>query len=214
MSRTSRISAALAALALLAVFIQPLWTIRLGAPQYPEGLGLDIWVNQIVGMRPGELQSINGLNHYIGMKKIEPDAIAELRFMPWIVSGLAAFGLLVAATGKRALLYTWVIVFAVIALAGLYDFWRWEYDYGHDLDPTAAIKVPGMSYQPPLLGTQQLLNFTATSLPGIGGLAAMLSLAVASVVALVEWFRGRRVPAVAEAPSAKRKDRAHVVVAV
>jgi copper chaperone NosL len=49
------------------------------------------------------------------------------------------------------------------------DFWRWEYDYGHNLDPNAAIIVPGMAYQPPLIGFKQLLNFGAYSIPDIGG---------------------------------------------
>ena len=49
------------------------------------------------------------------------------------------------------------------------DFYRWEYNYGHNLDPTAPIRVPGMSYQPPLIGYKQLLNFGAYSIPAAGG---------------------------------------------
>ena len=60
-------------------------------------------------------------------------------------------------------------LFAAGALAGLADFYRWGYDYGHNLDPEAIIKIPGMSYQPPLIGTKQLLNFQATSWPASGG---------------------------------------------
>jgi copper chaperone NosL len=51
----------------------------------------------------------------------------------------------------------------------MYDFWRWEYNYGHNLNPDAAIIVPGMAYQPPLIGYKQLLNFGAYSMPDIGG---------------------------------------------
>ena len=40
------------------------------------------------GLKPNDLHSINGLNHYIGMRPIEPSAIPELRYMPWIVAGL------------------------------------------------------------------------------------------------------------------------------
>src|SRR4029079_18856728 len=108
-------------------------------------------------------------NHYIGMKPIEPDAIPEVRVMPWIDAGLAAFGLLGAALGARRLLYGWLGGFVTLAVVGLIDFWRWEYDYGHNLDlEHAIIKVPGMTYQPPLIGTKQLLNFTASSWPAVG----------------------------------------------
>lgn len=50
------------------------------------------------------------------------------------------------------------------------DFWRWEYNYGHNLNPNAAIIVPGMAYQPPLIGYKKLLNFGAYSVPDTGGL--------------------------------------------
>lgn len=164
MDRLSRAVLAVLALALLALFALPLWHVALLAPQYPEGLGFHIWVNRMTG----DLQSINGLNHYIGMQAIEPDSIPELRLMPWALGGLVAAGLVAAAWGRRAALTAWVALLGVGALAGLADFWKWGHDYGHNLDPTAAIKIPGMSYQPPVLGSKQLLNFHATSLPAAG----------------------------------------------
>jgi copper chaperone NosL len=93
---------------------------------------------------------------------------------------------------RRRFLLAWTGIFASVALAGLADFWRWGYDYGHDLDPTAAIRVPGMSYQPPLIGTKQLLNFQATSWPAAGGWALVLALTIAVVLCLFEWRRARR----------------------
>ena len=191
MKTTSRIGVAVAALALAILFVAPMWRVDLKAPQYPEGLGLRIWINQIQGATPNGLNSINGLNHYIGMKAIEPGQIPELRFMPYIVVGLILAGLVVAALGRRRLLYGYVGVFLAIAVAGLYDFWRWEYDYGHNLDPTAAIRIPGMSYQPPLVGGKQLLNFHATSWPDLGGWAAIAAVTVIVVIAITEWRAGR-----------------------
>lgn len=165
MSRLSRVALAALALALLALFALPLWHVALIAPQYPEGLGFQIWVDRM----SGDLQSINGLNHYIGMKAIEPESIPELRFMPWALGGLVAAGLAAAAWGRRVALTAWVSLLVGGALAGLVDFYLWGHDYGHNLDPTAAIKVPGMTYQPPVIGTKELLNFQATSLPAAGG---------------------------------------------
>jgi hypothetical protein len=192
MLRSSRVLIATASILLGLVFVLPLWRIELQAPQYPEGLGLFIEISDITGVKPHDLQNINGLNHYIGMKAIEPDSIPELRFMPIFVAVMIAAGLLVAATGNRMLLYVWVGVFLIGAVAGLVDFWLWSYDYGHNLDPTAAIKVPGMSYQPPLIGSKQLLNFVATSWPALGGLAAMVSVGIGSLVSIGEWRRARR----------------------
>jgi copper chaperone NosL len=192
MQRSSRLAVAAASLLLLAVYVTPLWRIRLVAPQYPEGLGLQIWVNQITGLKPNDLNSINGLNHYIGMRPIVPESIPELRLMPQLLAAAIVAGLLVALIGRRPLLYLWATLFALGAAAGLGDFWKWGYEYGHQLDPHAAIQVPGMSYQPPVIGSRQLLNFHATSWPGVGGWLAILSLGCVVAVAVLEWRRARR----------------------
>jgi copper chaperone NosL len=195
MNRTSRLVVALASLLLLVVYVTPLWRIELVAPQYPEGLGLRIWVNQITGLKPNDLNSINGLNHYIGMRAIEPAAIPELRFMPQLLAAAVVAGLLVALIGRRGLLYAWAGCFTLGAAVGLGDFWKWGYEYGHQLDPHAAIKVPGMSYQPPLVGSKQLLNFHATSWPDIGGWIAIAALTFVLGAAILEWRRARAIRA-------------------
>lgn len=188
MDRVSRTALAGLALALVACLFLPLWRVALIAPQYPEGLGFYIWANRM----SGDLQSINGLNHYIGMKQIVPESIPELRLMPWALGGLVVAGLGAAAWGRRKALVAWVSILAIGALAGLADFYRWGYDYGHDLDPTAAIKIPGMSYQPPVLGTKQLLNFQATSLPALGGWIAFAVLAIGIGLIIRERRLARR----------------------
>ncbi len=185
MSRASRILFGIAALLLAGVFVLPLWRIHLIAPQYPEGLGMEIHISDVHGIQPQDLGNINELNHYIGMKTIEPNAIPELRLMPKIVVGIIVAGLLVAIAGRRILGWVWIAAFGLLGVVGMVDFYKWEYDYGHHLDfEHAIIKIPGMSYQPPLIGSKQLLNFTATSWPGPGAYIIGLSIALA-VVALV-----------------------------
>jgi copper chaperone NosL len=191
MRSSSRVALAIASLALGLLFVLPLWHIGLTAPQYPEGLGLYISIDRIAGEQPQDLNSINGLNHYIGMKRITPEDIPELRFMPYLVVGLIALGLLVALVGKRGLLYGYLTVFTLGAAAGLADFYRWGYDYGHNLDPDAILKIPGMSYQPPLIGSKQLLNFSATSWPASGGWIAIGALLLGIGLAVVEFRRAR-----------------------
>jgi copper chaperone NosL len=191
MSRSSRILTAVAALLLAAAYVLPLWRIDLVAPQYPEGLGLRIWAHQITGDRPQDLNSINGLNHYIGMRRIEPDDIPELRLMPWLIGAMIAGGLMTALAGRRWLLVAWVGAVTAGAVVGLADFWKWGYDYGHHLDPDAAIKIPGMTYQPPLIGTKQLLNFYATSWPDLAGWCAIAAVALGIGITVRELRRGR-----------------------
>jgi len=193
MINRSRVVVAVASLALLSLFFTPLWHIGLEAPQYPEGLGMHIWVNTVSGTSEHDLQSINELNHYVGMKPITAAAIPELHWMPWIVTALAALGLLTAAVGRRGPLLTWLGLAGAVALAGLWDFWRWEYDYGHNLNPQAAIKIPGMSYQPPLIGSKQMLNITSHSWPALGGWITILAVAAVVGVVVLETLRLRGV---------------------
>ena len=164
MKKQTRIILIVISLMLIGAYFFPIWKIDLKAPQYPEGLGMKIWVSKI----SGDLNTINGLNHYIGMKTIQPDSISELKVMPFVVGGLIVIGVVAGVSGKKWILFTWVVLFVIAGTVGLYDFYTWEYDYGHDLNPSAAIKVPGMSYQPPLIGSKKLLNFYASSLPDIG----------------------------------------------
>lgn len=189
MSRFTRTLTAIASVTLVGLFIVPLWRIQLVAPQYPEGLGMRIGISDVRGVTPNDLNNINGLNHYIGMKRITPSTIPELRVMPWIVSGLILFGLVAAVLGSRKVLFVWMGSFSVVAVAGLVDFWRWEYDYGHNIDfKHAIIKIPGMNYQPPLMGVKQLLNFTAVSWPDVGAWLALFAFTL-GVIAVIATIR-------------------------
>jgi len=208
LSRTSRILIGIAAIALIGLFFVPLWSVTLMAPQYPEGLGMRIWLDAITGLKPNDLDSINNLNHYIGMKRIEPDSIPELRYMPVIVGLLAAAGAAAALAGRRILVKVWLGAFLVLAIAGMVDFYRWGYDYGHDLDwENAIIKVPGMTYQPPLIGSKKLLNFTATSLPAAGTMIATLAFGLGVAALLVNRSSGA-----APLPAVNRPQTARVTV--
>ncbi|MDX1684417.1 MAG: nitrous oxide reductase accessory protein NosL [Saprospiraceae bacterium] len=188
MKRLPRLLMLVASLCLLALFVFPMWRITLIAPQYPNGVTMYIWINKLGGDSPSVLQNINILNHYVGMKYIEPDAIPELRYFPYIIGIMVGLGLLAAAINKRLAFLSWGIIMVVLAALGMYDFYLWEYDYGHNLSDTAPIKIPGASFQPPLFGTKKIINFTAQSYPHTGGYFATLSILLAFVA---WWLKGK-----------------------
>jgi copper chaperone NosL len=111
--------------------------------------------------------------------------------MPWLLGFLILSGLGAAALGRRWMLFTWLGILVAAGVAGMVDFWLWGYDYGHNLDPMAAIKVPGMTYQPPLIGSKALLNFVAHSWPALGGLI-VIGAGVATGLAGFMEARGER----------------------
>jgi len=179
----SRVITTASALILIVGYFVPLWQILMWAPQYPEWLTMKIWINNITG----DVRIINALNHYIGMKLIELDMFPEFNYMVYLLGGLIVFGLTAAAIGKRFMLWSYFSLLIVTATAALVDFYLWGYDYGHDLNPEAAIQISGMSYQPPLIGTKQLLNFTAYSGPDIGGWIFVGSGLMVLGVVVYEW---------------------------
>jgi copper chaperone NosL len=185
---TSRILVAFASGALIAVFFLPAWRIDLFAPQYPEGLTMNIWINGL----SGEVDVINGLNHYIGMKHITVDMFPEFKFLPYVVGFFMLLGMLVAITGNRKFLFIYLVLTAIGGAAAMYDFYKWGYNYGHNLDPTAPIQVPGLSYQPPLIGHKRILNFDAYSFPDVGGWIVIAAGALAFTIWFVEWYRHRK----------------------
>lgn len=170
-------------LGLASVIFLPIWRIELSAPQYPEGLVLRIFAGKI----GGNVDIINGLNHYIGMKTLHSSDFIEFTLLPYIISFFAAAFILVAVLNKRQLVNILFFGFVAFGVIAMVDFWRWEYNYGHNLNPDAAIIVPGMAYQPPLIGYKQLLNFGAYSVPDVGGWLFVAAGAILFLAVIVQY---------------------------
>lgn len=162
------------------------------APQYPEAIGMDIYITKIADMNPHDIKNINLMNHYVGMKEI-PEYMLEFTIFPIVIGCMVVFGLLVAWKANYKWYLTWFIVMLILGIAGMYDFYLWEYDYGHSLDPKAAIKFTNpdgtpLAYQPPLFGTKTILNFVANSYPQTGA----YFLFVGMMMTLAAFFKGKK----------------------
>ena len=188
LTKIERIVVALASLSLIAVYFVPIWQITLFAPQYPEGLIMNIWLNNITG----DIDVINGLNHYIGMRKISVAMFPEFEFLGYVVGFYILLGLVIAAIGNRKVLFWYIILTLFGGVFAMYDYYRWGYEYGHNLDDTAPIKVPGLSYQPPMLGHKRLLNFDAYSFPDIGGWIIIIAASLIILVWFFDWYRAHK----------------------
>lgn len=181
-SLVSKIALLASSALLLGSIMFPMWQIELQAPQYPEGLVLKLYANKI----GGDVEIINGLNHYIGMKTLHTENFPEFTFLPYVVGFFGLAALLMVFWSNRKAVVGLLVAFVTFGVLAAVDFYRWNYNYGHDLDPNAAIKVPGMAYQPPLLGYKQLLNFGAYSIPDTGGFMLILAGLLLAIVALKE----------------------------
>ena len=184
----ARWAMALAALILLPVYfvpVLPVWAIYLKAPQYSEGLTLWIYANTL----GGNLQQVNTLNHYVGMKTIRASDFREFALLPVLLTAFGGWAALAAAWGKRWFAILGWALFSLIATCLLADFGFWLWHYGHDLDPRAPLKLGAFS--PPLIGYRRMGNFHVASWPAWGGLLLLIAGGLGPLIGLFEGYRAR-----------------------
>jgi hypothetical protein len=182
-----RVLLLVAALLLAPTFLMPLWKLTMFAPQYPEGLNLDIYSYKLEGGNRGQdVKEINILNHYIGMKDLTTADFTEFKWMPFVIGMLGLLFLRAIVHGRLGDLLDVAVLYVYFGLFSIWSFGYKLYSYGHNLDPTASVKVD--PFMPPLFGHKKLANFEVYSFPA----AASYALAAAGAAVLAALFLGWR----------------------
>jgi copper chaperone NosL len=180
----------LAALFLVPVYLMPLWKLTMFAPQYPDGLRLSIYSYKLVGGNAGQdIKEINVLNHYIGMRDLAAADFTEFKWIPFVAGALGLLFLRCAVLGNLSSVVDLLVLYLYFGLFSLWSFGYKLYRYGHDLAPTAAVKVP--PFMPPLFGHKKLANFEVYSYPGIGSYALAAAVLVLAGAAFLAWRESR-----------------------
>jgi len=188
----------LAALLVIPVYLFPLWQLTMFAPQYPQGLRLNIYSYKLDGGNGGQdVKEVNVLNHYIGMKELTTEAFTEFKWIPFVVGALALLFLRSAVHGQMHTLVDAAVMYLYFTLFSLWSFAYKLYSYGHNLDEKAAVKVA--PFMPPMFGYRKIANFEVYSYPGpasyaLGGVLLLLLGAL-----LVSWRQYVRPPRSARA---------------
>jgi copper chaperone NosL len=166
----------------------PLWRITMFANQFPEGLRLAIYSYKIAGGSSGaDLEGINILNHYIGMKDIAAVDFVEMKFIPFALGMFFLLSLRTVLFARVRDLVDLTVLLVYFSLFSFGAFWFRMHSYGHHLNPEAPIKVA--PFTPPLFGHQHLANFDIYSFPGVG---SFLLLGAAAVLLFVLALDARR----------------------
>ena len=165
----------------------PLWRIQLVAPQYQEGLTLEMYSHKITAGNGGQdLAEINTLNHYIGMKPIAQADFAEMTWMPFAIGIFGLLALRTAAIGRIGNLVDLGVLFIYFGAFSMVTFAYRLWSYGHHLNPDAPMRMA--PFTPIVLGRQQIANFVQTSLPMSG--TACMGLFLAALVSAI-WLSRR-----------------------
>ena len=186
----SRLLIVAGVLLLIPVFLFPLYEMTLVATQFPDGLLLDIYAHKLEGGKTpsrDDLREINTLNHYIGMRPLLESDFSEMKWIPLAIGAFALLALRAVVLGKMSKLVDVVVLFIYFGLFSAWSFYQRLYDYGHNLDPTAAMKVT--PFTPPVIGTHQIANFTVTNMPGPG---SYLMIAFALCLLAAVWHSARQ----------------------
>jgi copper chaperone NosL len=157
LSIVSSILILLAAGLIVASLFYPWWAMKFIAPQYPEGLNIIVYPDKL----EGEIDIVNGLNHYIGMSEFSEENFPELNYLKYLIGGLAALTALTAILRRKAILYGLIGLFVAGGALGVWDLHRWLKNFGTKLDPMAPIKVD--PFIPPIIGENTLANFITYS---------------------------------------------------
>jgi hypothetical protein len=183
----SRLLLLLAAAAVAVATFLPLWQIRLVAPQYEEGLALEIFTHKLVGGNEGQdLKEINVLTHYIGMRPLEQADFVEMKWMPFVFGIFTLLAIRAAVVGRMISLIDLSVLFLYFGAFSIGNFYFRLYHYGHTLNPQAPMVIE--PFTPILIGSQRIANFVQTSLPQSG--AYLLGLFPLCVIAAI-WFSRR-----------------------
>jgi hypothetical protein len=179
-----------AALLLLPAYVSPLWNLTMFAPQYQDGLRLDIYSYHLEGGNRGQdIKEINVLNHYIGMRDLAEADFTEFKWLPFVIGAIGLLILRAAVFGTVGHVLDVTVLFVYFSLFSLWSFAYKLWSYGHNLAPTAAVKVK--PFMPPLLGGQQIANFEVYSYPKLASYA-LGAAALALFLALFFSWRAAR----------------------
>jgi copper chaperone NosL len=162
LSLVSSLLITLSAVLIVASVFFPYWKMVFFAPQYPEGLNIIVFPNKL----EGEIDIVNGLNHYIGMENFSEENFPELNYLIYIMIGLAAITLITAILRKKAILYGVIGLFGILGILGVFDLSTALKKFGTNLDPMAPIKID--PFVPPILGHNTVANFVTESMLGYG----------------------------------------------
>jgi hypothetical protein len=186
-----RVVMLIAALLLVAIYLFPLWNLTMFAPQYHDGLRMDIYSYKLEGGNDGQdIKEINVLNHYIGMKDLVAEDFPEFKWMPFVVGAIALLILRAIVHGKLANLVDVLVLFGYFSAFSLWSFAYKLWWYGHNLAPTAAVKVD--PFMPPVFGYKQLANFEVYSYPALASYALGLSMLLLIVATFLAWRQAQR----------------------
>lgn len=161
---------------------QPYWHMTLDAPQYPGGLAIQLYVNKV----GGDVSEIDGLNHYIGMQKLDASGQLERTISGYAIPVLAVLAIVSSLLQNRWLALLLALPAMTYPLVFTGDLFYWLYTAGHTLDPKAPLSSSIKAFTPAIWGLGKVGQFKTHAHFEIG---FYLAVAAAVIMVAVVTFR-------------------------
>ncbi len=159
-----------AAMVLAVSILFPYWRLKLVAPQFPKGLEVRAYVNRL----EGDVQELEGLNHYVGLPSFDDGAVLERSVSIagiLVLAGLLLASLLIHSQKVLYMVFP-ALIFPLFFVADL-QYWLWN--YGHSLDLRAPLADAVGEFTPPIFGPGEIAQFETSAYPGIGLVLAVIA---------------------------------------
>jgi copper chaperone NosL len=167
---------------LLVSTLFPYWGITLHAPQYPKGLRIEAYVYELTG----DVSEVDGLNHYIGMMKLNDAAVMERQIARAAIALIAV--LAVASFWLRgvwkALARLPIVIYPIVFAADLFG---WLYYAGHSLDPHAALSSSIKPFTPRIMGVGHIGQFSTEAAFMTGFVLAVVAAVIVLELSIMQW---------------------------
>lgn len=156
-------------LLLVSIFF-PYWHMELEAPQYPNGLFLTAYVNNLTE----DVKEIDGLNHYIGMRPLGEAASFERAASVYLMIAMVLMVEVAAFVHSK-----WAVLLAIpvigFPVGFLVDLYYWMRHFGLNLDPQAPLSSSVKPFVPTVLGEGGIGQFKTYAELGTGYWLAVVS---------------------------------------
>jgi hypothetical protein len=169
-------------LLLVSIFF-PYWHMELEAPQYPSGLFLTAYVNNLTE----DVKEIDGLNHYIGMRPLGEAAAFERSASVYLMIAMVLMVEVAAFVHSK-----WAVLLAIpvigFPVGFIVDLYYWMRHFGLNLDPHAPLSNSVKPFVPTVIGEGGIGQFKTYAELGTGYWLAVAS----GTLILVGFYFHRR----------------------
>lgn len=156
-------------------FFFPFWRIVLIGRPY-NNIGVDLYLNKIDSLNNFDIDTINTLNHYVGMKPINfLEFLLELKFIFFLFIFIFIFLILNYFLKSNFISFICIYLYIFFFFSCFSFLINFSEFFGKIINKDAVLYVNNFNYSFPYIGCKKILNMISNSFPGTSSLFIFIS---------------------------------------